>query len=120
MSKFNFLKKFDFMFRCKSTSKKCYTAQCHCYYYNLCHNCSVIIIITIVSSQHCFTCTEDTVSLVVPRRRGGYIVGLGRRLSLLEWETGTVTDITEVDRETGNRFNDGKCDAKGRLWAGEL
>ncbi|PVD23866.1 hypothetical protein C0Q70_17140 [Pomacea canaliculata] len=63
---------------------------------------------------------KDTVSLVVPRRWGGYIVGLGRRLSLLEWETGTVTDITEVDRETGNRFNDGKCDAKGRLWAGTM
>lgn len=37
------------MFRCKSTSKKCYTAQCHCYYYNRCHNCSVITIITIIA-----------------------------------------------------------------------
>ncbi|KAK7508250.1 hypothetical protein BaRGS_00000489 [Batillaria attramentaria] len=63
---------------------------------------------------------KDTVSLVVPRRAGGYVVGLGRRLSLLEWETGTATTIVEVEQNTGNRFNDGKCDARGRLWAGTM
>ena len=30
-----------------------------------------------------------------------------------------VSTIQEVETDTGNRFNDGKCDAKGRLWAGE-
>ncbi|KAK7089812.1 regucalcin-like [Littorina saxatilis] len=64
--------------------------------------------------------SEDTVSLVVPRRAGGYVVGLGRRLSVLEWNTGMVSTVQEVDGDTGNRFNDGKCDAKGRLWAGTM
>jgi len=63
---------------------------------------------------------KDTVSLVVPRRAGGYVVGLGRRLSLLEWDTGMVSTIQEVERDSGTRFNDGKCDAKGRLWAGTM
>ncbi|PVD23868.1 hypothetical protein C0Q70_17142 [Pomacea canaliculata] len=63
---------------------------------------------------------KDTVGHVIPRRRGGYMVGLGRKLSLLEWETGTVTDIAEVDQETRNRVNDAKCDAKGRLWTGTM
>lgn len=63
---------------------------------------------------------KDTVSLVVPRHAGGYIIGLGRRLSLLEWDTATATTIVEVDQNTGNRFNDGKCDARGRLWAGTM
>ncbi|KAL8570018.1 hypothetical protein ACOMHN_036295 [Nucella lapillus] len=62
---------------------------------------------------------KDTVSLVVPRRAGGYVVGLGRRLALLDWQTGLVSTIASVDSGTGNRFNDGKCDAKGRLWAGQ-
>ena len=47
------------------------------------------------------------------------MIGLGRRLSLLEWDTGMVSTIQEVEHDRGTRFNDGKCDAKGRLWAGE-
>ncbi|XP_076462870.1 regucalcin-like [Babylonia areolata] len=63
---------------------------------------------------------RDTVSLVVPRRAGGYMVGLGRRLSVLEWDTGMVSTVHEVETDRGTRFNDGKCDAKGRLWAGTM
>jgi len=63
---------------------------------------------------------KDTVSLVVPRRAGGYVMGLGRRLSLFEWDTGMVSTIQEVELDSGTRFNDGKCDPKGRLWAGTM
>ena len=62
--------------------------------------------------------TDDQVSLVVPRRRGGYIVGVGRRFAELDWNTSNVSTILEVDTGTGNRLNDGKCDPMGRLWAG--
>ncbi|KAK7508217.1 hypothetical protein BaRGS_00000456 [Batillaria attramentaria] len=61
---------------------------------------------------------KDTVGFVVPRRAGGYVIGLGRRLSLLEWDTATATTIAEVDQDRGTRFNDGKCDPRGRIWAG--
>lgn len=73
-----------------------------------------------VTGQHQVRHLKDTVSLMVPRKAGGYVVGLGRRLALLDWDTGLVSTIHEVETDTGNRFNDGKCDAKGRLWAGTM
>ncbi|KAK7100082.1 regucalcin-like [Littorina saxatilis] len=83
---------------------------------------------------------DDTVGVVVPRRKGGYILGLGRRFASLDWDTGKTTTIKEVGPEnprpstaelpdpsaanrfndTGNRFNDGKCDPMGRLWTGTI
>ncbi|PVD23867.1 hypothetical protein C0Q70_17141 [Pomacea canaliculata] len=63
---------------------------------------------------------DDNVSFVIPRRQGGLIVGLGRTISQLDWDSQTVTKIVEVDQGTNNRFNSGKCDAKGRLWAGTM
>ncbi|KAK7508219.1 hypothetical protein BaRGS_00000458 [Batillaria attramentaria] len=63
---------------------------------------------------------KDSVGFVVPRRAGGYVIGLGRRLSLLEWDTATATTIAEVDQDRGTRLNDGKCDARGRVWAGTM
>lgn len=63
---------------------------------------------------------DDTVGFVVPRRAGGYVIGMGLKLSLLEWDAATTTTIVEVDEIATNRFNDGKCDASGRVWAGTL
>ncbi|XP_025110660.1 regucalcin-like [Pomacea canaliculata] len=63
---------------------------------------------------------DDNVTFVIPRRQGGLMVGLGRTISQLDWDSQTVTKIVEVDQGTNNRFNDGKCDAKGRLWAGTM
>ena len=60
-----------------------------------------------------------------------FMIGRGRDLCRLHWdvqqneeEKGFKRDhwvvvMAEVDRELpNNRFNDGKCDPKGRLWAG--
>ncbi|KAJ8305532.1 hypothetical protein KUTeg_016077 [Tegillarca granosa] len=63
---------------------------------------------------------DNTVSLVVPCRKGGYIISIGRTLARLDWDTKKVTMLVEVDQGTNNRFNDGKCDPKGRLWAGTM
>lgn len=63
---------------------------------------------------------DNTVSLVVPCRKGGYIISIGRTLARLDWDTKKVTTLVEVDQGTNNRFNDGKCDPKGRLWAGTM
>ena len=47
------------------------------------------------------------------------MIGLGRSLSLLDWDAGSAQKVVEVEsRGTKNRFNDAKCDASGRLWAG--
>lgn len=65
-----------------------------------------------------FDITDDTVSFIVPQKSGGYLIGLGRTISHIDWETGQTKVLHEVDQGTKNRFNDAKCDPKGRLWAG--
>ncbi len=63
----------------------------------------------------------DDVSVVVPRRQGGLIVTLGRGFYSLDWTSGALTLLSSVEPDRpNNRFNDGKCDAWGRLWAGTL
>ena len=62
---------------------------------------------------------EGTTSLIVPSEGGGYVVSSNRKLCHLDWDTEALTDIVEVPLlGTNDRFNDGKCDRKGRLWAG--
>jgi sugar lactone lactonase YvrE len=55
------------------------------------------------------------------RARGGAVVALRTGLHLLDLDSGAVTAI--CDPENGrpeNRFNDGKCDRRGRFWAGTM
>ncbi|XP_013399374.1 regucalcin [Lingula anatina] len=64
---------------------------------------------------------DNPLSLVVPSTKGDFIVSLGRKLVRLDWEKQEVTSVlAEVDQGTKNRFNDGKCDPSGRLWAGTM
>lgn len=70
------------------------------------------------------------VTLVVPvyDAPGKFIVSRGRDLLLLNWDgtnkTATMDDFSiigsvEADKD-GNRFNDGKADLSGRMWAGTM
>ena len=56
---------------------------------------------------------------VVPRASGGLVITLETGFYALDPATGRLQPIVdpEPDRPE-NRFNDGKCDAAGRLWAG--
>lgn len=65
-----------------------------------------------------FIYADSDVTFVVPRRRGGYVIGVGRRLQQYDWNTQKILTYAEVEKNTNNRLNDGKCDASGRLWAG--
>ena len=60
---------------------------------------------------------------MIPRTRGGYVVGHNHNISNLDIETGKITEVLATVHELeknkkDTRFNDGKCDASGRLWAG--
>ena len=62
--------------------------------------------------------TDESVGFVVPQKSGGYLIGLGRTIAHLDFDSGITKVLHEVDEGTNNRFNDGKCDPAGRLWAG--
>ena len=61
----------------------------------------------------------DVVSLALPRRRGGVVVGLPDGLHLLDREMPPLIAAIESER-ADTRTNDGACDAAGRLWIGTM
>jgi sugar lactone lactonase YvrE len=61
----------------------------------------------------------DVVSLALPRRRGGIVVGLPDGLHLLDGEQSPLIAPIE-SRQADTRTNDGACDAAGRLWVGTM
>lgn len=67
------------------------------------------------------TSVSELVGFVIPRAKGGLVAGMHGEIRGIDPATreSTVIARPELDRP-GNRFNDGKCDRKGRLWAGTL
>lgn len=65
---------------------------------------------------------DDNICAVAERRHDdGLIVTLRRGFALFDPERGELTRLLEPEPELrGNRFNDGKCDATGRFWAGSM
>jgi len=65
---------------------------------------------------------DETISAVAERADApGLAVTLRRGLALFDPQTGATTRLDEPERErTGNRFNDGKCDTRGRFWGGTM
>ena len=43
---------------------------------------------------------------------------MGKCLVHVDWDTKKVTKLHEVEEGLATRFNDGKCDPQGRVWAG--
>ncbi len=63
----------------------------------------------------------ELIGAVVPRRRGGFLAAMQTGLKAVDLETGAVTTLASPESaKPGNRFNDGKCDRRGRFWAGTL
>ena len=59
------------------------------------------------------------VSLALPRRRGGAVIGLPDGLHILDGDDPPLIAAIESDR-TDTRTNDGACDPAGRLWVGTM
>src|SRR5689334_19632447 len=59
------------------------------------------------------------VGCVVGRKSGGVVVALQQGLYALDLETEELTPLLDPESHLpDNRFNDGKCDSRGRFWAG--
>jgi sugar lactone lactonase YvrE len=59
-------------------------------------------------------------AFAVPRRAGGFVVGVGTTLQLLDADLQQTQLIDLGAERPDNRFNDAVCDARGRLWAGTM
>ena len=63
----------------------------------------------------------EHVGTVVTRAKGGVMLAVKRGLASYDLETKTLKLVAEPEKDKPkNRFNDGKCDPKGRFWAGTL
>lgn len=57
----------------------------------------------------------------VLRAQGGALVALATGFAFVDLETGAVTALGDPEAgRPGTRFNDGKCDRRGRFWAGTM
>lgn len=62
-----------------------------------------------------------SIGCVVPRAQGGLIGAFQTGFKAIDPDTGAVTPIADPEPDQpGNRFNDGKCDRRGRPFAGTL
>ncbi len=60
------------------------------------------------------------IGAVVPRRKGGVVVASGTEILIMD-EAGGLAPFARLDADASRvRFNDIKCDSRGRLWAGTL
>ena len=63
----------------------------------------------------------QVVGCIVLRQSGGVLVAMERGLYSLDPFTGDVVQMVDPESDLpNNRFNDGKCDCRGRLWAGTM
>lgn len=63
----------------------------------------------------------ELVGAVVPRARGGFVGALQTGFKSFEWDSDAFATIAAPEAgKPGNRFNDGKCDRRGRFWAGTM
>ncbi len=53
------------------------------------------------------------------REQGGVVAAMDSGFRFIDLESGAVESITDPEADIpGNTFNDGKCDRRGRFWAG--
>ncbi|XP_054154229.1 regucalcin-like [Oppia nitens] len=65
----------------------------------------------------------EIVSVLVPinNNDNDFIIGQNNKLFKFNWNTKQLKQLAEVEKDlTGNRLNDGKCDASGRFWVGSM
>ncbi|RAV21626.1 SMP-30/gluconolactonase/LRE family protein [Paenibacillus contaminans] len=64
---------------------------------------------------------DQAAGAVVPRRSGGVALALEHGFYTMDEKLEVLTQLADPESHLpGNRFNDGKCDAAGRFWAGTM
>jgi sugar lactone lactonase YvrE len=64
---------------------------------------------------------DDIIGCIAPRKSGGLVLTQRFGFASLDLDSLTVTSLTSLsDEPSNNRFNDGKCDPRGRFLAGTM
>lgn len=64
---------------------------------------------------------DEITSVVVCQKAGGYVCATESGIYSLDLDSRSKTLLASPEKGiAGNRFNDGKCDANGRFWAGTM
>ena len=61
-----------------------------------------------------------SVGFAIPRAAGGFVLGIEHEIVVMEHDGARRVVASTATRDPTVRFNDGKCDAAGRLWAGTM
>ncbi len=65
--------------------------------------------------------TKGRPSTIVPRESGGVVFTMEQEVLALDFEADEISVLARIpDASPAVRFNDGKCDPAGRLWAGTM
>ncbi|WP_380879328.1 gluconolactonase [Sphingomonas sp. DBB INV C78] len=74
------------------------------------------------SGAHRDWAMPDTIGWVIERQDGtGFVAGIGGKICLLSLDPFAITPIATLQpNHPGNRLNDAKADAAGRIWAGTM
>lgn len=72
-----------------------------------------------VDGTHSYFDVGRTIGVAIPRARGGFVVSSADGLMALAGPEAEPALLVPIEPDLpGNRMNDGKCDARGRLWSG--
>lgn len=75
----------------------------------------------VASGAHASWTLPSEPGCIARSANGGMIVAMRSGVALLDTQTGSLTALAPAPYDaTKMRFNDGRCDAAGRLWAGTL
>ncbi|HMI01398.1 MAG TPA: SMP-30/gluconolactonase/LRE family protein [Pedobacter sp.] len=73
------------------------------------------------NKKHKATNIGQMIGAICLTTSGGLIAALQNGFATVDLEKGTIRHIEDPEVHLpGNRFNDGKCDPKGRFWAGTM
>ena len=72
------------------------------------------------TGERSFRPMPELVGVAIPKASGGFVCATETGIKTIS-STGEIAVLAEPEADRpGNRFNDGKCDSRGRLWVGSL